>query len=241
VGEAAARHFWPGENPVGKFLSSANGTMVVVGVARDIKSTSLVDGLSESFVYLPLQQQYAANLTSNLTIVTRRRIDPPLADSIRRLVASVNPNLMIVTSRSLDDSLALGLVPQSVAASVSLSLGLFGLLLAALGIYGVTAFAVIQRTREFGIRIALGARGADIARMIVRHGLLLSVAGCAIGVGLAAAAGQVLGGFLFGVPPLDPVLFAGASALASLVGLAACLGPARRATSVDALIALRHE
>ena len=243
VGEAVARHFWPGENALGKFLSQPGNrrTLLVVGVARDIKSTSLVDGLSESFVYLPLQQQYASHLTAQMTIAARTNPGQPVADAIRALVASMNPNLPIVTSRTLEDSVALGLVPQRVAASVAASLGLAGLLLAAIGIYGVTAFTVARRTRELGIRIALGAERRHVLRMVLRQCLGLIAGGCAVGLTLGAGAGHVLSGFLFGVPPLDPAVLGGAAASSVAVGLAACYGPVRRATRIDPISALRCE
>jgi putative ABC transport system permease protein len=243
VGEAAARHFWPGENAIGKYLSQRveGGTrsFLVVGVVRDIKSTSLVDGMSQSFVYLPLQQSYAAHLTSSMTIVARGREGQSVASSIRDLVASMDPNLPQTLSRTLDESVALGLVPQRVAASLAGSLGIVGLLLAAIGIYGVTAFAVARRLREFGIRIALGARRDDIFRIVLQQGIGLVSSGCVLGVILATAIAHVLSGFLLGVPALDPAILAGAVALFLSVGLAACYGPARRATNVDPLTTLR--
>jgi len=243
VGDAVARHFWPGQNALGKYLSQPGNkrSLLVVGVARDIKSSSLVDGLSDSFVYLPLPQQYASHLTAQMTIAARTNPGQPATDAIRALVASMNPNLPIVTSQTLEDSVALGLVPQRVAASVSGSLGLVGLLLAAIGIYGVTALTVARRTREFGIRIALGAERRDVLRMVLRQGLGLIAGGCAVGLSLGAGAGHVLSGFLFGVPPLDPAVFAAAAASSVAVGLAACYGPARRATRVDPMSALRCE
>jgi len=253
VGEAAARYFWPGQNPIGKTMLrhvdapagsvTANVTqaLVVVGVVRDIKSSSLVDGLAESFIYLPLQQQHSSRMTSTITIAARSTHGRRITDAIRTLVTSMNPNLPIVASQTLDESVALGLTPQRVAASVSGSLGLVGLLLAAIGIYGVTAFAVTRRTREFGIRIAMGAQRRDIVGMVLRQGMSLTAIGCAIGLMLGAAIAQVLAGFLFGLPPLDPVTFAGAAALFAAIGLAACYGPARRATRVDPLAALRDE
>jgi putative ABC transport system permease protein len=125
------------------------------------------------------------------------------------------------------------------AASISASLGTVGLLLAAIGIYGVTAFTVTRRLREFGIRVALGARRSDILRIVLRQGLGLTLCGCAIGVILAAGAAQVLASFLLGVPVLDPATFAGAVALFVVVGLGACYGPARRATGLDPLSVLR--
>jgi predicted permease len=251
VGESAARRYWPGRNALGKFLVQSvrvsNATapvrkmLLVVGVAHDIKNSSLVDGLSEAFLYVPLQQQSRGGMTSEMTIVTRTSQGRSATEAIRPLVASMNPNLPIVSSQTLADSVALGLVPQRLFASIAGSLGLVGLLLAAIGIYGVTAFAVTCRAREFGIRAALGAKRSDIVGMVLRQGLSLTVIGCAIGLALGALVGRVLGGFLFGVPALDPVAFGGAAALFAAIGLAACYGPARRATTVDPLVTLRRD
>jgi putative ABC transport system permease protein len=210
---------------------------LVVGVARDVKASSLIDGLSRSLVYVPLQQQY----TAGLTIVARTTRGQRIAEEIRSLAASINPDLPIVTSQTLEDAMALGLVPQRVVVSVSGGLGLVGALLAAIGIYGVTAYAVARRRREIGIRMALGAQRADLVRMILRQGMRLAIGGSAIGLLLAAGASQALVAFLFGVPPLDPAIFGGAAALFTVVGLAACYLPARRATTVDPLVALRCE
>jgi putative ABC transport system permease protein len=128
-----------------------------------------------------------------------------------------------------------------IAALVSGSVGLVGLLLASIGIYGVTAYATARRTREIGIRLTLGAELRDVVRMILRQGMRLVAAGAAIGLVLAAAAGRVLSRLLFGLPPLDPVTFGGAAVLFAAVGLAACYLPARRATRVSAMEALRYE
>src|SRR6185295_11705244 len=135
--------------------------------------------------------------------------------------------------------ISLGLVPQRVAASVSGSLGLVVMLLAAIGIYGVTAYAITRRTREIGVRIALGAQRADIVGMVLRQGMSLALAGSAIGLMLAAAASRLLTNLLFGIPPIDPVTFTGAAALFAVIGFMACYVPARRATKVDPLLALR--
>jgi predicted permease len=247
VGEGTARQFWPGQDAVGKYLMQpalgprgavvSTRTLAVVGVARDLKINSLVDGPSRSLVYVPLQQQYMPAIT----IAARTKSGARIANEIRALVASMNPNLPIVSARTLEDAAALGLVPQRVAVSVSGSLGLVGVLLAAIGIYGVTAYAVAQRTREIGIRLALGAKQGDVVRMVLRHGLSLAVVGAAIGLTLAAGASQALATILVGVAPLDPIVFGGATALFLATGLAACYAPARRATRVDPLVALRCE
>jgi putative ABC transport system permease protein len=123
---------------------------------------------------------------------------------------------------------------------VSGSLGLVGLLLASIGIYGVTAYTVARRTREIGVRIALGARPADIVRMVLREGLSLTLIGSAIGALLAALVSRALAGFLFGIPAIDPVAFFGAAALFTATGLLACYVPVRRATHVDPTQALRY-
>jgi predicted permease len=246
VGEGAARQFWPGQDAVGKYLvQAASGpqgptnprTLLVVGVARDVRSSSLIDGLARASIYVPLQQQYL----SSVTIVARTTRGQRIQDELRALVTSMNPNLPIVTGQTLEDSVALGLVPQRVAASVSGSLGIVGLLLAGIGIYGVTAYAVARRTREIGIRIALGARRVDIIGMVLREGLSLTIVGSAMGLIVAAATSRVLAGFLFGIPPIDPLTFTGTTVLFVAIGLAACYAPARRATRVDAMESLRYE
>jgi predicted permease len=247
VSEAVARQFWPAQDAVGKYLSQPTWgpqgpttpmrTLLVVGVARDIQSSSLIDGLARARVYVPFQQQYV----SNMTIVARTTRGHSIADELRRLLASMNPNLPIVTAQTLDDSVALGLAPQRVAASVTGSLGIVGLMLTGIGIYGVTAYAVTCRTREIGIRMALGARRSDVIRMVLREGLALTLIGSAIGLVIAAAMSRVLAGFLFGIPPIDPITFAGTTVLFAAIGLAACYVPVRRATHIDPTHALRYE
>jgi predicted permease len=261
LGEAAARRFWPGENAIGKqlVLEQAVGFMLlrrpgapegveppkpspgkillVVGVARDVKYHNLREQTPRSFVYVPLQQEYHANVT----LLARGTQGQRLTSEFRTLINTLDPNLPILAAKTLDDNVSLALVPQRVAAAVSGSLGVVGLLLAAIGIYGVMAYAVTRRTREIGIRMALGATGADVVRLVLRHGLSLAFAGAVIGVLLAAFASRLMVAFLFGVPPLDPLVFAGAVLLFAAIGLAACYIPSRRATRIDAMEALRYE
>jgi putative ABC transport system permease protein len=247
VSEAAARQFWPAQDAVGEYLSQPTWgpqgpthpmrTLLVVGVARDMQSSSLIDGLARAWVYVPFQQQYV----SNMTIVTRTTRGQRIADQLRPLLAAMNPNLPIVTAQTLDDSVALGFAPQRVAASVAGSLGIVGLILAGIGIYGVTAYTVTRRTREIGIRIALGARTADVIRIVLREGVALTLIGSAIGVVLAAVLSRVLAGFLFGIPPIDPITFAATTVLFAAIGLAACYVPVLRATHIDPKQALRYE
>jgi ABC-type antimicrobial peptide transport system permease subunit len=156
-------------------------------------------------------------------------------------LSRTNSNLPVVSAQTLDDYASLGLIPQRIAASVSASLGIVGLLLSAIGIYGVTAFMVTSRTREFGIRVALGAQPRDVIRMVLRQGMVLAGLGVAIGIVLAAGAARLLRSLLFGVGPTDPITFIGAAIVFSAIGLAACYPPARRATEVEPTNALRCE
>jgi putative ABC transport system permease protein len=241
VNETAARRWWPNQDPLGKTLLQQDApeparTLTVVAVARDSKYRSLGED-PRLFVYVPIAQQYVPRVT----IVARSTQGQRLAAELRGVLASLDANLPIVSSVTFDEHAALGLVPQRVAASVSGSLGLVGLLLAAMGIYGVTAYRVTSRTREIGVRVALGAQPGDVVRMVLRQGVVLALGGVAIGLALAAVAARLIESLLFGVGSTDPVAFVGSAVLFVVIALAACFVPARRAVSVDAMRALRHE
>ena len=241
INETAARTLWPGQDPIGRPLLHQRGpnefrTLTVIGVARDGKYTFLGEA-PVAFVYVPMQQEYSPRMTIVARTIDGRRI----AGELRRLVATMDSNLPIITAQTLLDYISFGLVPQRVAASVAGSLGLVGLLLASMGIYGVTAYMVARRTREIGIRVALGAQRGDVVRMVLRQGMRLAAVGVAIGLVLAAAGSRLLATLLFGVPPIDPVTFIGSTLLFVAIGLAACLVPARRATRINAMEALRYE
>jgi putative ABC transport system permease protein len=214
----------------------------VIGVARDPKFGSFVDGTTGLHAYVPLQQQNLAGFEAYpFLIAARATHGGRLTGEIRGLISSLAPRLPIVSSQTAEEYAALGLVPQRLAASVSGSLGVVGLLLAGFGIYGLTAYTVACRTREIGIRLALGAQRANVVAMILRHGMLLTAIGAAVGVALAIAAGHVIAGLLFGVRPTDPVTLVGTAVLFVVIGLAACYGPVRRATRIGAVEALRHD
>jgi predicted permease len=255
LGEAAAARFFPGqarEDVIGRSMTLDQSASIrdraprgrpewrlrVVGIARDIKYFGPRESGPHLFVYVPLQEQ---PFGARVTIIARTTHGQRIAADLRKLVASMNPNLPIVTSQTLEDRAAAGVIPQRVAASVSAALGVVGLLLAAIGIYGVTAYTVAQRTREIGIRMALGAGRGDVVGMVLGHGVMLATIGAGIGLLLAAATGRLLASFLLGVAPIDPLAFAGAAILFVLVGLAACYAPARRATRINPIDALRYE
>jgi predicted permease len=250
VSEGAAAQFWPGQSAqavIGRSLvqpvfgsngvTSESRTLLVVGVAHEVRAASVIDGVTQTCVYVPLQQAY----TPGITIVARTSRGQHVTDELQALLASMNANLPGPTVQTLEESLAFGLMPQRVVASVAGGLGVVGLLLAGLGIYGVTAYVVTRRTREIGIRMALGAPRADVVWMIVRQGMTPVAVGCVVGMTLAAAGANVLTAYLFGIPPIDPATFSGVAVLFLSIALVACYTPVRRATRIHAMDALRYE
>jgi ABC-type antimicrobial peptide transport system permease subunit len=206
-------------------------------VAKDLTNGGHPESSSLE-LYTPLQQRY----TPEITIVARTAVGRRIASDIRALVESTDPNLPVLSTRTLDEEITGPIEVQlRIAASVSASVGLVSLLLATIGIYGITAYVASRRTREIGIRLALGAQRSDVLRMILRQGMVLVSIGLVMGLLLAAAGSRLLKTLLFGVPPLDPLTFGGATVCFALIGLAACYLPAWRATGVDSVEALRYE
>ena len=252
VGERLAHRLWPNDAAVGKYVSqmplreqgvtgaSTRRELLVVGVVRDIKSSSLVDGLAESYVYLPLQQA-PRMMTTEMTIVARAHGHERIGHQIRAAVSEMDPDLVFVRAETLDDAVALGLAPQRLLAVFAGSLGLVGLLLASLGVYGVTAYSVAQRTRDIGVRMTLGAERRDVVGMVVRQGMRLAGLGSAIGLVLAAGVSHALNVYLFGLEPIHLPTFAAAAILFGCVSLLACGLPARRAAKISPLVAVRYE
>jgi predicted permease len=247
LGEGAARKFWPGESAVGKYIEQhsfgANAQLVrksllVVGVVQDPKIGSLVDQTSGIFAYLPMQQQALPG--APLLIVARGRNAGRVSGAIQAVVADVVPALPVVATETAEQYASIGLLPQRAVASLSGSLGVIGVLLAAIGVYGVTALMVTRRTREIGIRVALGARRSDVVRLILGQGMSMVIIGAAIGLVLAAGVSQVLAAILFGVRPLDPLAFGASAVLFVAMGLAACYFPVRRALRIAPALTLRQ-
>jgi putative ABC transport system permease protein len=161
--------------------------------------------------------------------------------AVRVLLREMDANLPVTTALPLEQITALALIPQRIAGAIAGSLGVVVLLLAAIGIYGVTSYSVDRRTREIGIRMALGANRSTVLRLVIRQGVTLTAIGVALGLTAGAAGSQVLRSLLFGISALDPIAFGGAALLFGAVSLAASYLPARRATRVDPMIALRAE
>jgi putative ABC transport system permease protein len=245
VSEEAAKRYWPGQDPIGKVLlvhssdvlrgeASEPRAATIVGVAGDVKSR--LQATRRPQVYLPLQQRFVPRVS----IAARTANGQRMAANIRQVVASMNPDLP-VTSQTLEEAAAFALLPQRISASVSGGLGLVGLLLATMGIYAVTSFAVARRTREIGIRIALGAAPASVIGMVLRVGMTLVVTGAAVGLLIAVGLNAALTRIFFGFPPLDAVVLASAALLFTAIGVAACYVPVRRATIVNPAVVLRAE
>ncbi len=242
VNEAFARRAWPDQEALGQRIEveaqreGQSTHVTVVGVAADAKLVSLNEA-AEPYIYVPMAQQ---NM-SRLSVLVKTRGEASAIPQVRALLREMNPNLPISVAMPLREVTAIGLVPQRIVASVAGSLGIVGLVLAAIGIYGVTAYAVSRRTREIGIRVALGADEGRVLRLVLRQGLILAAIGVGIGVVLAGIGSTLVESLLYGVRGLDPVTFLGASVLFALVTLVATYIPARRAVRIDPVSALRAE
>jgi len=188
-------------------------------------------------VYLPLRQQFVPRVI----VAARTTAGQRIAGEIRQVVVSLDRNLPILNVQTLEEAIRFALLPQRVSAVVSGGLGMVGLLLATMGIYGVTAYAVAQRTREIGIRMSLGATPGAVVGMVLRFGMSLVAVGAIVGLALSAALNAVLINVFFGFPPADAIAFAGSAVVFALVGLAACYVPVRRATRIDPVVVLRND
>ena len=239
VSDAAARRLWPDESPLGKRLRTRGEDgpeYEVVGVAADAKVRSLGED-PQPFLYVPIRS-YAGMMH----LVARAPSDPAaVVAALRRQVAEIDDDIAVFQSVTMEEHLSLMLFPYRMAAAVSAALGLLGLTLAGVGLYGVMSYGVAQRTREMGLRMALGANARDVVRLVVGEGMRVVVVGVIVGLALAFLATRLLSSVLFGINPSDPITFVVTPALLAGVALAASFLPARRATKVDPVRALRTE
>jgi predicted permease len=237
INEAAARTYWPNQNPLGKRLIIDARPAEIIGVTGASRYRSLTEAFRPGML-LPAAQNYFPDLSLHL----RSAGDPAsLIESARRELRALDPQLPATNIRTLEEQRRNSLYSERVTALLLSAFGALALLLAALGIYGVMAYAVAQRTREFGIRMALGARAGDVLRLLLRQGARLIGAGVTLGLAGAFAATRLIRSFLYQVSYTDPMAFVFAALLLIAVALLACYIPARRATKVDPMVALRSE
>lgn len=239
VNETFARRFWPGADPIGKRISISGPEgpwLEVVGLARDGKYLSVAES-PRPYLYYPQLQN-----PDDVVLHVRASGDPRmLAAAVRRELATVAPDWLAENPRTLEDHIGTSLLPQRIAGGMLGAFGVVALLLSAVGLYGVVAFAVAQRTREIGIRVALGAGAPQVLRMVLRQGMLLAGIGLAVGVPLAFVASRLLSGFLLGTGAGVWLVLAVAAGLLAAVTLIASYVPARRASLVDPMVALRAQ
>jgi putative ABC transport system permease protein len=241
INQVMARRYFGDANPLGRRFYSTDQPELkfeIVGVVKDMRYRSLREQSPPAY-YLPFFQN-PGNM--GMTFALRTLSDAgALAASLHRVAREVNPAIQVRDVLSLDDVVNTALHQERVLAQLGGFFSLFALALACLGLYGVLSFAVVQRTREIGVRIALGAQRKDVLSLVVSQGLKLALLGLALGLVAAWAVTRFVGSLLYGVTATDPLTFAGVAALLLLVALLACYIPARRATKVDPMVALRVE
>ena len=237
VNQRFVDRFWPGLDGIGKTVRARGQDHIVIGVVPTGKYRSLGEA--------PLAYAYYASAQSgglDATLQIRTTGDPRrLIPMLRAEVAALDQNLPVANIRTLDDHLGIALMPARLTGGALGVFGLLGLILASVGIYGVMSYSVAQRTREIGIRMAIGAPRGDVVRLIMRQGLILVGAGAAIGLALALGASRLIQSMLYGGNALDPVTFVGVPLILGLVAALAIWVPARRAASVDPVRAIRSE
>jgi len=239
VNETMGERFWPGQDAVGKRFKfhGDESFREIVGVARNSKYFNVGED-PQPFIYLPLRQNYEGAVT----LFVRSAADPAVTlGTVRGEVQSMDRNMPLVGVATARDLIQQGFWAPRMGAALLAIFGLLALVLAAVGIYGVMSYSVNQRTQEIGIRMAMGAKPGDVLGLILRQGMTPVLIGVAAGLGVSLAAARLVSGLLFGVSATDPATFAGIPLLLAAVALAASYLPARRATRVDPMIALRYE
>jgi len=239
INEAMARRYWPGENPIGRAVRvgfyGAPIERQVVGIVADTKQSAL-DAPAEATIYLPNAQAP----TGSIWLVMHTGIEPSaLAHDVKRIVTEIDPSIPVAGTPAFDELVDESVKPRRFTLVLFVSFAAAALLLAIVGVYGVLSHGTAERAREFGVRIALGAQPADIVHMVMRQGLGSACLGIVLGLLGSAAATRALSGLLFSVTPFDAVTFSAVSALMLTTAMVACYVPARRATRVDPLVALR--
>ena len=238
INESMARRYWPDGNALGKIVRFGPNANEVIGIVADSKYSSINERpLAQLFIPM------ARSETSTLRLFVRTSGDPsPLVAEVRNAIRALDPALPVYDARTLNEHMQIAVFAQRMAANLLGAMGVLALLLASIGLYGVMAYAVSQRTQEMGIRLALGASPSSLLRMIVGQGMRLTIVGLVIGLSLALAAFGSIGAvrtLLPGISPLDPMTFIAVPAVLAAIALLASWIPARKAGKVDPLVALR--
>ena len=245
VSRRLADQYWPGEDPIGKRikigpLDSPNTWLTVVGVAGDVRQAGLY-GDPRMDLYVPYAQERRGFVAPRDLVVRTKGDAVAMLGAVRQAIWAVDKDQPVSNVRTMDQVFAAAISTERFQA---LMLGLFAalaLVLACVGLYGVISYSVAQRTHEIGVRVALGAQPVDVLRLVIRQGMMLTFAGLVIGIAAGLAATRVLSDMLYGVTTTDPLTFVGVPAFLLLVAFVACYIPARRATRIDPLVALRYE
>jgi putative ABC transport system permease protein len=244
INRRMAEQYWPGEDAIGKRVKvgpadSPNAWLMVVGIVGNVRQTGLYEQKLE--FYVPYMQERRSFMAPR-DLVVRTKADPAvIAAAVRKAVWAVDKDQPVSNVRTMNQVFAAAISQERFQA---LMLGLFAalaLVLACVGLYGVISYSVVQRTHEIGVRMALGAQPVDVLRLVIRQGMLLTFAGLIVGIVAGTFVTRVLTDMLFGVTPRDPLTFVGVPVLLLVVAFLACYVPARRATRIDPLIALRYE
>lgn len=237
VNETMARRYWPGGGALGSRIKLTKDWLEIVGIAKDVKNRNLSEA-PQPFLYLPLLQDYR----SNMILVARTATEPEtMFDDMQAEVAALAPEMPIFDPKTFEDHIGVSLFLQRMAATLLSIFGLLALSLSAVGLYGVIAYTVGQRTRELGIRISVGAQRRDVLKLILGQGFILSAIGMTGGLITALIVNRFAAHLLYGIGPADPLTFTSVALLLLGVALVAAYFPARRATKIDPMIALRIE
>lgn len=240
INETMARRLFPGENALGKRLRLGTNAppLEIIGVARDIKHHDLTETPIPHFDLPALQRGYDS-YTNFVVRVKGRAAD--LIPSVRGELLALDSMLSVSGINPMSEQIGKAISGMRLASSLIGVFGLVALLLASVGLYGVMAWTVSRRTREIGVRMALGAQTRDVLKLVLKQGMALALAGVVIGLIASLALTRLMEGLLFGVTATDPATFAVIALLLAAVALLACYVPARRAMKVEPMIALRHE
>ncbi|MBZ5496079.1 MAG: ABC transporter permease [Acidobacteriia bacterium] len=236
INETFAQRFWPGQDPIGKHVRTGRKDQLVIGVVKNGKYFSLGEE-PKAFLYLPLEQNHRASVFLHV----RTAVDPDgFLQTVRKEVQSLDDKLPLADLKTMHAAMGFALLPARMAAGVVSAFAFLALFLAAVGLYGVMAYSVSQSIRDIGIRMALGAQAGDVLKLILGGGMTLTSIGLGIGLVVGFFLTGLMKGLLYGISPTDPLSYGSAIAVLAMVALLAVLLPARRATRVDPMVALRE-